>query len=84
MVKGIIRSISQVPEDQQYILEVDLADSLVTYYNIPIPFRQEMMGRAEIITDDRVLIKRIFLPIRSAITEQRETRKDAETNSQTE
>jgi len=84
MVKGVIRSISQVPEDQQYVLEVDLADSLVTYYNISIPFRQEMMGRAEIITDDRVLIERIFSPIRSAITEQRETKKDAETNSQSE
>jgi multidrug resistance efflux pump len=84
MVKGVIRSISQVPEDQQYVLEVDLADSLVTYYNIPIPFRQEMMGRAEIITDDRVLIKRIFSPIRSAISEQKETRRGSETKSQSE
>jgi len=84
MVKGVIASISQVPEDQQYVLEVDLADSMVTYYNIPIPFRQEMMGRAEIITDDRVLIERIFSPIRSAITEQRETRRGAESNNQSE
>jgi HlyD family secretion protein len=84
MVPGVIRSISQVPEDEQYVLEVDLADSLVTYYDIPIPFRQEMMGRAEIITDDRVLLQRIFAPIRSAITEQRETRRGAETNNQSE
>jgi len=84
MVKGVIRSISQVPEDQQYVLEVDLADSLVTYYNIPIPFRQEMMGRAEIITDDRVLIERIFSPIRSTITEQRETRRGAEPDKKSE
>lgn len=84
MVKGVIRSISQVSEDQQYILEVDFPEGLVTYYNNPIPFKQEMFGHAEIITDDRVLIERIFSPIRSAISEQRETRRSAETNSQSE
>ena len=71
MVKGIIHSISLVPDDQQYVVEVELPDGLVTYYNIEIPFNQEMLGRAEIITDDRRLLERIFSPIRSAITEQR-------------
>ncbi len=84
MVKGIIRSISQVPNDKLYKVEVELPDTLTTYYNFEIPFKQEMLGRAEIITDDRVLIERIFSPIRSAITEQRETRKDAESNNQSE
>ena len=84
MVRGKIRTISQVPEDQVYVLEVELPDGLVTYYDIEIPYRQEMLGRGEIITDDRVLLERIFSPIRSLITEQRETRRDADANIQSE
>ena len=84
MVMGKIRTISQVPDGQLYVLEVEFPNGLTTYYGNEIPFQQEMLGRAEIITDDRVLIERIFSPIRSAITEQRETRKDTETNNQSE
>ncbi len=74
MVRGIIRSISLVPDDREYSVEVYLPDGLVTYYGIDIPFNQEMLGRAEIITDDRRLMERIISPVRSIITEQRETR----------
>lgn len=84
MVKGIIRTISQVPDEGLYVVDVELPEGLMTYYGKEIDFNQEMFGRAEIITDKRVLIQRIFSPIRSAITEQRETRKDVETNSQSE
>ena len=71
MVRGIVRTISQVPEDKQYAVEVELPDGLKTYYDIEIPFNQEMLGRAEIITDDRRLLERIISPIRSVITEQK-------------
>jgi len=71
MVRGIIRTISLVPDNLQYAVEVELPEGLVTYYNIEIPFNQEMLGRAEIITDDRRLLERIISPIRSVITEQR-------------
>ncbi|MFC2098953.1 HlyD family secretion protein [Bacteroidota bacterium] len=74
MVKGEIRTISLVPDDQLYSVEVKLPNGLKTYYDIEIPFNQEMHGRAEIITDDRRLIERIFSPIRSLLSEQRETR----------
>jgi len=84
MVKGIIRTISQVPDDRMYVLEVKLPDGLTTYYGNEIPFKQEMLGRAEIITDNRVLLQRIFSPIRSIISEQRESGRDAETNIQSE
>jgi HlyD family secretion protein len=71
MVRGIIRSISLVPDNRQYTVEVELPDGLVTYYDFEIPFTQEMLGRAEIITEDRRLLERITSPIRSVITEQR-------------
>ena len=75
MVRGIISSISLVPSDQNYLVEVELPDGLVTYYNLEIPFNQEMSGEAEILTDDRRLIERIINPVRSLVSEQRETRK---------
>jgi multidrug resistance efflux pump len=74
MVKGIIRSISLVPYDNQYSVEVTLPDGLTTYYGREIPFTQEMPGRAEIITDDRRLIERIISPIRSMLTKQRSSK----------
>lgn len=82
MVSGTIRSISEVPTDQLYHLEVDLSGGLTTYYDIEIPFRNEMFGRAEIITDKRVLIERIFDPIRSVIQEQRVTKNAADTETE--
>jgi multidrug resistance efflux pump len=77
MVRGSIRTISLVPDDKLYTVDVELPDGLMTYYDIEIPFNQEMLGMAEIITDNRVLIERIFSPIRSMMTEQLETRKAA-------
>ena len=74
MVRGIISSISLVPNDQNYAVEVGLPDGLVTYYNIEIPFNQEMTGEAEILTDNRRLIERIINPIRSLVSEQKKAR----------
>jgi HlyD family secretion protein len=84
MVRGKIRTISLVPDDRLYAVDVELPDGLMTYYGREIPFNQEMLGRAEIITDDRTLMERIFSPIRSLATEQRETRKTAGENIQSE
>ncbi len=84
MVKGKIRTISLVADDRLYAVDVELPDGLITYYGREIPFNQQMLGRAEIITDERTLIKRIFSPIRSLASEQRETRKAAGENIQSE
>lgn len=75
MVGGIVRSISQVPNDEQYLVEVGLPEGLVTYYGLKIPFSQEMQGRAEIVTDERSLIERIVSPFKSVISEQQQSRK---------
>lgn len=76
MVRGIIRSISLVPDNEIYTVEVDLPNGLITYYDREIPFNQEMLGRAEIITDDRRLLERIFSPIKSIFSEQKAGRED--------
>jgi multidrug resistance efflux pump len=71
MVRGIVRNISLVPDSQGYTVEVDLPDGLTTYYKKDIPFKQEMQGTAEIITDQKRLLDRIISPIRTIITQQR-------------
>ena len=64
MVKGIVRSISMVPKDQSYIVEVSLPDSLTTFYGKKLNFTQEMQGTAEIITEDKRLLEQVLKPIR--------------------
>ncbi len=50
-----------------YIVEIPLSDSLVTTYGKQIPFRQEMKGTAQIITEERKIIERIFDKVFNAI-----------------
>lgn len=71
MVRGVIRNISLIPDDREYVVEVELPDGLTTYYDIDIPFKQEMQGTAEILTDERRLLQRIVAPIRAIISEQK-------------
>ena len=63
MVKGIVRSISMVPQDQSYIVEVSLPDSLTTFYGKKLNFTQQMQGKAEIITEDKRLLEQVLRPI---------------------
>ncbi|MDX2444459.1 MAG: HlyD family efflux transporter periplasmic adaptor subunit [Bacteroidales bacterium] len=64
MLKGFISKISMVPSDDFYMAEVQLPDSLTTYYKINLEFDHEMKGVGEIITEDRRLFSRIIEPIK--------------------
>lgn len=50
-----------------YVLEVRMPDSLVTQYGIYIPYKPEMAGTAEIITEDLTVLDRLLNPIRSVL-----------------
>ncbi|MDA3893238.1 MAG: HlyD family efflux transporter periplasmic adaptor subunit [Salinivirgaceae bacterium] len=65
MITARVASISMVPAQQKYMVEVDLADSLITNYGYVLPFSQRMVGTAEIITDDLPLIVRLFNPLKA-------------------
>jgi HlyD family secretion protein len=64
MVKGVVRSISMVPENQVYTVEVELPNGLTTFYDEQLEFSQQMQGTAEVITDDTRLLERIVRPLR--------------------
>ncbi len=66
-VEGKIKSISLVPNDDNYIVEVEMPQDLKTNYNIHLQFSQEMKGSAEIITEDLRFIQRFINPLRSIL-----------------
>ena len=70
MVKGYVSNISEVPDDDFYTVEVEFPSGLRTYYNKDLHFSQNMQGNAEILTDKKRMLQRVFNPIRSAISKQ--------------
>ncbi len=72
MVKGIIRTISLISSNNEYSVIVDLPEGLKTGYGTELPFNQDMQGIAEVITNDRRLLERIFLPVRAAFARQKQ------------
>lgn len=67
MLTGRISSVSLVPAQDQYIVEVVFPEGMKTNYGMDLPFSQEMQGTAEIITEDLRLIQRILNPVRSVL-----------------
>lgn len=67
MIEGKVENISLVSSNNNYLVNVSLPKGLLSSYNKPLEFKQEMTGTAEIITKDLSLLERIFNQIRSAI-----------------
>ena len=63
-IKGVVKNISLVPNNENYIVEVEMPQDMKTNYDISLKFSQEMKGTAEIITEDLRLIQRFFNPIK--------------------
>lgn len=58
MVRGIVIRLSEVTNQNNYLVEVSLPAGLKTNYNKRLHFDQEMTGTAEIITEDMRLLQR--------------------------
>ncbi|QQS52733.1 MAG: HlyD family efflux transporter periplasmic adaptor subunit [Bacteroidota bacterium] len=69
MVVCRLAALSTVP-DSVYIGTILLPDSLKTNYDILLPFRQNMQGVAEIITEDLSLAERILYPLKAIYNKQ--------------
>jgi hypothetical protein len=67
-LKGAVQHISALPNtDGFYLIDVLLPETLMTSYNKKIEFKQEMIGSAEIITEDLRLIERFFYQFREIL-----------------
>ncbi|MCL2073014.1 MAG: HlyD family efflux transporter periplasmic adaptor subunit [Marinilabiliaceae bacterium] len=64
IVVGKLHSLSTVP-DSVYVGTIFLPDTLVTSYGKTLPFRQNMMGMAEIVTEDVRLAERLIYPLKA-------------------
>ncbi len=66
VLNGTISNISSVPDkNNMYLIDAILPNNMKTSYNKTIIFKQEMIGSAEIITEDLRLIERFFLQFKS-------------------
>jgi multidrug resistance efflux pump len=63
MVVSKLHSISEVP-DSAYVGIIFLSDSLITNHHRYLPFKQNMQGSAEIITEDLSLAERLINPLK--------------------
>lgn len=70
MLRGVVSSVSMVPDEREYIVEVELPEGLVTTYGAKLDFPHNMSGIAEIRSDDFNLITRLVAPLRHLITLQ--------------
>ncbi|MCB0703766.1 MAG: HlyD family efflux transporter periplasmic adaptor subunit [Saprospiraceae bacterium] len=58
-VEGQVSSLSLTPEAGTYSIQIALADTLLTTFGKPLPFRPILEGKAYVITDKRSLLKRM-------------------------
>ncbi|HUS86846.1 MAG TPA: HlyD family efflux transporter periplasmic adaptor subunit [Bacteroidales bacterium] len=71
MVQGIVSSISLIPYNDLYMVDVELPNGLKTFYDEELAFKQNMSGIAEIIADDMRLIERLVYPFKYMIEKNR-------------
>ena len=60
VIQATVKSKSILPQDGNYLVELELPKTLETTYGNAIPFQQEMEGVANIITEDRRILERIL------------------------
>lgn len=65
-VIGEVKNIALVPQKNSYLVEVSLPNKLQTTYNKDLPFSQQMVGRANIVTEERRYLERILDKVMSA------------------
>lgn len=70
LVRGKVKNVSRVPEDNFYMVEVTFPNGLVTNYNKKLDLQNELKGQAEIITEDLKLIQRFFNPLKALWNER--------------
>jgi multidrug resistance efflux pump len=64
-LSGKVSSISLVPEQEGYIVEIGLEKGMLSSYSEQLKLVQEMEGTADIVTNEMRLIYRLIKPLRS-------------------
>ena len=69
IVTGMVSSISLVPQEGNYQVEISFPYGLTTSYGKILPVTFEMKASAEIITESMSLLQRFVLPMKKMLTE---------------
>jgi multidrug efflux pump subunit AcrA (membrane-fusion protein) len=64
-IAGEVESVSLTPYENNYVIRIKLTNGLVTNYGHQLPFKQEITGTADIITNDLRLLERFFNNLKS-------------------
>jgi multidrug resistance efflux pump len=59
-LEGKIKNIALLPQKEDYLVEIVLSNALKTTYHQIVPFKAEMSGTAQLITEDRRILSRLF------------------------
>lgn len=70
MIEGKLASKSEIAENGQYLVKIQLPPRLTTNYRKELEFSQQMQGQAHIITQNLSLLQRIFYQLRYWFTRQ--------------
>jgi multidrug resistance efflux pump len=64
VIEGRVKHISAIPKQNQYAVEIDFDNTLVTNTGTAILAKNDIQGSADIVTEDLRLIGRVFYQIR--------------------
>ena len=67
MLQGIVTNISEVSNKDMYAIDVNLKNGLVTSYHKTLLYKEEMKGKAEIITKNSSVMNRVYFNFRKLI-----------------
>lgn len=69
---GKVESVSGVPTAEGfYVVEVSFPNGMRTNYDRDLPITQQMLGSADIITEDLRLMERFFMPVKKIMRNQK-------------
>lgn len=69
IVERVVNTISLVPIENNYLVEVALPNGLTTNYRKTLPVTHEMKATAEIVTEELSLLERFIMPMKKTIME---------------
>jgi hypothetical protein len=69
-VPGVIKSISLVPKEKKYNVFIELPQGLTTDVGKRIDYKEQMAGTANIITEDHLLIQRVFFNLTKIVRQK--------------
>lgn len=68
ILEGIVSNISKVPTKTNYSIDVRLRNGLITTYKKKLDYKEEMVGKAEIITNNLTVMDRVFFNFKKLIS----------------